>query len=121
MSVIARRIEIASPGTAFRWRIGPAGAVEYSADAGSTWEARPTGVDVDLLAGTSPSGTVCWIVGRTGAVLLTTNGRQWRRLTFPVAVDLTAVQATDARTATVTAIDGRRFRTVDGGATWESL
>jgi photosystem II stability/assembly factor-like uncharacterized protein len=54
-------------------------------------------------------------------VLLTTDGRQWRRLTFPVAADLTAVQATDARSATVTSVDGRRFRTADGGATWEGI
>jgi hypothetical protein len=31
---------------------------------------------------------------------------------------LAAVQASDASTATVTAVDGRSFRTSDGGATW---
>jgi photosystem II stability/assembly factor-like uncharacterized protein len=119
--MFSRQIIVASPGTAFRWRIGPAGAVEYSTDSGITWESRPTGVDADLLAGASPSGTVCWVVGRAGTVLLTTDGRQWRRVAFPAAMDLTAVQATDARTATVTASDGRRFRTADGGGTWEGL
>ncbi len=109
------RLEIVSPDASIRWRIGPAGVAEYSADAGATWEATPTGVGTDLMAGASPSGTVCWVVGRAGTVLLTTDGRQWQRLTFPVAVDLAAVQATDARTATVTAVDGRRFTTVDGG------
>jgi hypothetical protein len=42
-------------------------------------------------------------------------------LAFPVAADLVAVQATDARSATATAADGRRFRTVDGGGTWERI
>jgi hypothetical protein len=112
---------IASPGTAFRWRIGARGSVEFSTDAGTTWELRPTGVEADLTAGAAPSGTVCWVVGRGGTVLLTTDGRQWRRLAFPVAADLNDVQAADARAATVTSVDGRRFRTVDGGATWESL
>jgi len=115
------RVIVASPGTAFRWRLGPAGSVEFSTDAGTAWESRPTGEDADLTAGASPGGTVCWVVGRGGTVLLTTDGRQWRRVTFPVAADLVAVQATDARTATVTAADGRRFRTVDGGGTWERL
>jgi photosystem II stability/assembly factor-like uncharacterized protein len=61
------------------------------------------------------------VVGRSGTVLLTTDGRQWRRIVFPIATDLAAVQAVDARAATVTAADGRRFRTVDGGVTWERL
>ncbi len=99
--------------------LGPSGVVEYSEDAGATWEATPTGVGTDLMAGASPSGTVCWVVGRAGIVLLTTDGRQWQRLMFPLAVDLAAIQATDARTATVTAMDGRRFTTVDGGTTWK--
>ena len=113
------RIEIVSPDTSIRWRIGPAGVAEYSEDAGARWEATPTGVGTDLTAGASPSGTVCWIVGRAGTVLRTTDGRQWQRLTFPIAVDLAAIQATDAGTATVTAVDGRRFTTVDGGTTWK--
>lgn len=118
---VQRQLILASPGTAFRWRIGPAGSVEFSTDAGATWEPRPTGITTDLTAGAAPGGTVCWLVGRSGAVLLTIDGRQWRRIVFPVATDLAAVQATDARTATVTAADGSRFRTVDGGTTWESL
>ena len=113
------RIEIVSPDASIRWHIGPAGVAEYSEDAGATWEATPTGVGTDLMAGASPSGDVCWVVGRAGIVLLTTDGRQWQRLMFPVAVDLAAIQATDARTATVTAMDGRRFTTVDGGTTWK--
>ena len=112
-------IEIVSPDAPIRWRIGPVGVAEYSEDAGATWEATPTGVGTDLMAGASPSGTMCWVVGRSGTVLLTTDGRQWQRLMFPVAVDLAVDQATDARTATVTATDGWRFTTVDGGTTWK--
>jgi hypothetical protein len=113
------RIEIVSPDASIRWRIGPEGLAEYSEDAGAMWEATPTGVGTDLMAGASPSGTVCWVVGRAGTVMLTTDGRHWQRLMFPVEVDLAAIQATDARTAAVTAIDGRRFTTVDGGTTWK--
>ena len=36
-------------------------------------------------------------------------------------VDLTAITATDARSATVTTADGRRFRTDDSGRTWRQI
>ena len=110
--------EIVSSNPSVRWRIGAAGSIQYSTNGGSTWEALPTAIVVDLTAGASPSPSVCWVVGRAGTVLLTTDGRRWQRLAFPETVDLVAVQATDARAATVTTADGRQLRTLDGGATW---
>jgi len=74
--------------------------------------------DVQITATASPSSTVTWFVGRAGAVLLTVDGRTVMRVPFPEQVDLTAVTASDARIAVVTTIDGRRFRTEDGGKTW---
>ena len=76
----------------------------------------PAGVQITATA--SPSSTVTWFVGRAGAVLLTVDGRTVTRVPFPETTDLTAVAATDARTAIVTTIDGRRFRTEDAGRTW---
>ncbi|MEQ1912257.1 MAG: hypothetical protein ABMA15_25780, partial [Vicinamibacterales bacterium] len=58
------------------------------------------------------------LVGGGGLVLLTTDGASWNRSPLPAAVDLVSVVATDARTASVTAIDGRQFHTTDGGRTW---
>jgi photosystem II stability/assembly factor-like uncharacterized protein len=72
----------------------------------------------DLTAGSAPSSSACWIVGRRGTVLLTADGVQWRRITFPESVDLIGVQAVDLANATVTSADGRRFRTADGGQIW---
>jgi len=37
---------------------------------------------------------------------------------FPEVTDLSAIQATDARNASVSTADGRTFSTTDGGATW---
>ena len=71
-----------------------------------------------LTAGVAPSSNVCWLVGRFGAITLTTDGRVWRRIKFPEPADLTSVTAADARTATVTTADGRQFATTDGGRTW---
>ncbi len=109
---------IASPDARTQWRIAGA-SVERSTDAGRTWRAQPTGTTVELLAGACPATSVCWIVGRRGTVLLSTDGDTWRRLAFPeTAIDLVGVTASDASAATVTTVDGRSYRTADGGRTW---
>jgi hypothetical protein len=111
------RIEIASPDPSVRWRIA-ASVVERTTNGGSTWEAAPTGIAAQLMAGAAPSASVCWLVGHGGVVLLTIDGRSWSRVAFPEMTDLSAVRAADARTASVATIDGRRFSTTDGGTTW---
>lgn len=114
----AAPLVIPSPDSTVQWRI-LGSAVERSADAGRTWQAQPTGTTVELAAGSSPAPSVCWIVGRSGTVLLSTDGATWRRLASPdPAADLAAVTALDDRTATVTTVDGRSYRTSDAGRTW---
>jgi hypothetical protein len=115
-SVQAPRV-IVSPEASSQWRF--AASVERSTDGGRSWRTQPTGSSVELLAGSSPSATVCWIVGRAGTVLLSTDGEAWRRLDFRDAtLDLVGVTARDAVTATVTAANGRTYRTADAGRTW---
>jgi hypothetical protein len=110
--------EIVSPDGSVRWRIGPAGMVQRSSDQGATWDLLSSGATEDLTAGAAPSPTVCWIVGRAGTVLRTTDGRAWERVAFPERADLVAIQAEDSAAATVTTADGLTFRTTDGGRTW---
>src|SRR5207245_4738199 len=74
--------EIVSPDPNVRWRI-VGSAVEHSSSGGSTWEAASTGLAAALTAGAAPSASVCWLVGRAGAVLRTTDGHTWRRVPFP--------------------------------------
>jgi photosystem II stability/assembly factor-like uncharacterized protein len=71
-----------------------------------------------LTIGAAPSSSVCWIVGRRGAVFLTTDGTRFRRLPFPETIDLVSVAATGDRIATITSADGRSWQTTDQGATW---
>jgi hypothetical protein len=111
-------VVVVSSNPSTRFRLLPDGAVQRSADAGSTWRTEPTGATDRLTAGASPSPSVCWLVGSAGTVLLSTDGRSWRRVAFPEAVDLRSVTATDQETATVTTADGRVFVTTDGGRTW---
>lgn len=109
---------IVSSNPATRFRLLRGGGVQRSADAGATWRTEVTGATETLAAGASPSPSVCWVVGPSGTVLLSTDGRSWRRIRFPEAVDLQAVTASDHENATVTTADGRSFVTTDGGQTW---
>jgi hypothetical protein len=113
--------EIQSPDRSVRWRIVGRGLIQRSSDAGATWESLQTESTTELTAGSAPTPFVCWLVGRAGAVLLSTDGRRFVRLPSPSPTDLVAVQATDARGATVTEAGGRTYRTSDAGTTWEPL
>ena len=114
-------VEVMSPERSYRWRAVAPGSIQYSVDGGLNWQSSATGTSVALRAGSAPSRTVCWLVGQAGLVLLTTDGRNWQVRPFPERIDLTDVSATDARTATVTTANRRRFATADGGATWSPL
>jgi hypothetical protein len=118
---VTSAVEVVSPERAYRWRAVTPGSVQYSMDSGTNWRSSSTGTAVALRAGSAPSRTVCWLVGQAGTVLLTTDGQTWQVRPFPERIDLTAVEARDARTATVTTADRRRFATADGGATWSPL
>ncbi len=109
---------IVSSNPSTRFRVLRGGGVQRSADAGATWRTEVTGTTETLTAGSSPSPSVCWLVGPAGMVLLSTDGRSWRRLAFPEAFDLRSVDATDEESATVTTADGRAFVTTDAGRTW---
>lgn len=104
-------------------RVGDAAAignlvVQRSPEGRITWETQREGIYAQLTAGASPSPDVIWLVGKRGLVLLSIDGRSWRRLPFPDAVDLTGVDASSDRAATVTTADARVFTTSDGGASW---
>ena len=81
----------------------------------------------DWLAGAAVSDTVCWLVGRNGAIARTADGERWERVAPPSQAvgtdgkltDWTAVKARDGLSATITASDGRRFATTDAGKTWQ--
>jgi hypothetical protein len=114
---LAGRVDVLS-GDAVRWRPGGPGTVQRSIDGGVTWTTQQTGTTVAISAGSCPTPLVCWLVGQRGTVLLSTDGATWRLVSLPQRVDLIAIRAIDAKTAIVTASDGRRFSTADGGATW---
>jgi hypothetical protein len=116
-SLAVAPLEIVSPDPARRWRVVVTG-VEHSEDAGLTWiPVRPPSNE-SITGGTAVSRSICWLIGRSGLVLITVDGSTFARVDLPERVDVTAIAATDARTATVTTADGRRFRTDDSGRNW---
>jgi hypothetical protein len=113
-----RKLVIQTADGSTRWWVTSPGTVQRSTDGGARWEVQATGTREILNAGAAPSSAVCWLVGRTGAVLLSTDGRSWRRVPFPEAIDLVSVSAVDGNSATVVAAGGRKFTTTDGGVNW---
>jgi photosystem II stability/assembly factor-like uncharacterized protein len=100
--------------------IGEHGAISrYSHGAG--WILQASGVNADLVAGSAPSASICWIVGRVGTILRTLDGFHWSKINAPVSGDLSSVVADSATDATISSADGRRFSTSDGGITWRPL
>jgi putative zinc finger protein len=110
-------VEVTSPDPSSRWRAMGA-AVQRSTDGGKTWTTHAISPRLELLAGSSPSRTVAWLVGRAGSVLLCVEAGDCRQLPFPEAADLTAVRAQSELQAEVATADGRAFATSDGGKTW---
>ena len=86
-------------------------------DGGRSWLRQTSGVLADLVTGSALSEKVCWIVGRVGAILLTTDGGEhWKTVTSPISEDLGGIRATDALDATVwNAKNTKTFETSDGG------
>jgi hypothetical protein len=108
------------------WRFGSGGRIERSTDGGRTWTQQKSPVQAELLAGSAPSETVCWLVGREGAIVRTTDGVKWEVVASPEEaeengqpLDWTLVEARDALYAVIRTENGRRFYTSDGGKTWQ--
>jgi hypothetical protein len=112
------RMLVRSPDPQVLWRISGGRFVEMSADAGATWRTQWTSPTAQVVAGSAPSVDTCWLVGRGGIVLLTTDANQWHSIRPPADADFASVAAVDASSATVTASDGRQFKTSDGGMHW---
>jgi hypothetical protein len=114
---------IAAPGGNFIWRVGPAGRIEQSTDAGATWKLQSSGVAAGLSSGSAPSDAVCWVTGAAGTILLTIDGGgHWTKLVSPLASNIGGILAVDALQATIwDATHGNTFVTSDGGLTWMRL
>jgi Photosynthesis system II assembly factor YCF48 len=111
-----------APGSATLWRFAPAGIIQHSSDAGSTWSLQPSNVVSDLLAGSATSPKVCWIVGRDSTILRTADaGHHWTKIPSPVIADITSVFAVSAKQATITTSTHETYTTTNAGQTWTQI
>ena len=117
---------IVAPGGNVIWRVGAAGTIEQSTNAGATWAKQTSGVtDKTLRGGSAPSDAVCWVVGSEGTILRTVDGGgHWMAVVSPLGPgakkgELGGVLGIDALHATVwDARNKKQFATSDGGQTW---
>jgi hypothetical protein len=114
-------LQIQTPDPKILWMITGADAIEKSGDGGATWKLEYLETHARIIAGSAPSVKICWLVGEGGTILRTTNGAHWKSIKPPEETVFVRVEATDALTATVTTLDGRRFSTSDGGKSWNSV
>jgi len=111
-----------TPNSNVLWRSADGGFVERSSDGGATWQGQPLpGLGGEISAGSSPTTKICWLVGSGGSIFMTKDAANWKKIAPPVSADFVDVAANDASNATVTAADGRRFQTADGGKHWKPL
>jgi hypothetical protein len=112
------RTLVRSPDPQVLWRISGGRYVERSTNGGATWRAQWTNASAAVVAGSAPSADTCWLVGRGGIVLLTTDGNKWRTIVPPADADFIGVEASSADSVMVTSTDGHKFQTSDGGKHW---
>ena len=103
------------------YRIAGGGFVEISEDGGATWQRQLLNPSAEFTAGSAPEPRICWLVGRSGIVFLTEDGKNWRKLPSPTSEDLVVVLAKSASSATVTATDNRKWSTDDAGKNWHPV
>jgi hypothetical protein len=113
-------IVIRTPDPQVLWRITGGRFVERSDDAGATWNGQLPDANARLVAGASASAKICWLVGQAGIILVTKDAKHWKKIPPPVPADFVAVSAKSASAAVVTAADGQRFATRNGGRKWTS-
>jgi photosystem II stability/assembly factor-like uncharacterized protein len=104
-----------------RWRVIGT-RIERSTDGGQTWIADRAPAITGARAGASSSADVGWLVGSGGLVARRDASGSWT-VTSPPAPNLllVAVTASSATDAIVTADDGTRYRTTDGGRSWNPV
>jgi len=111
---------ITTPDSDVFYRIATGGFVEISEDGGVTWQRQLLNPSAEFTAGSAPEPRICWLVGRSGIVFLTEDGKNWRQIPSPTSEDLIAVVAKSASNATVASGDDRKWTTDDVGKNWHA-
>jgi hypothetical protein len=112
---------ITTPDSDVFYRIATGAFVEISEDGGVTWQRQLLNPSAEFTAGSAPEPRICWLVGRSGIVFLTEDGKSWRQIPSPTSEDLIAVLSKSASNATVASDDDRKWTTDDAGKNWHAV
>ncbi len=107
----------ASPKEAYR---AAGNRIELSEDAGANWRAVFSGGPAAFTAAGCAAGGPCWFGTADGQVLRRTPDG-FSRFALPSRQRVVAIAVEGAQAAVVTVEGGQRFRTTDGGATWQPI
>jgi hypothetical protein len=114
-------LTVRTPDANVLWLVSDGGDVGRSEDGGATWKFTSLGLRGLFVSGSAPTAKICWLLGEHGAIFRTTDGKTWADVPFPAAAndaEFEHIEAKDDLTATVTAADGQKVSTSDGGKTW---
>jgi hypothetical protein len=91
--------------------------IERSIDGGATWREEFTAPQA-ILAGVALGADAAWMTGRQGLVLKRTSAG-WAVMPPPAAADVIAIELDPAGMPIITIRDGRRFRSLTEGKSWQ--
>lgn len=94
--------------------------IEQSKDGAQTWHEVLSDPRSTFTAAACAPGGPCWFGTADGHVLRRTESG-FTRTALPVRTRVVAIVPSGSQAATVTLDAGQRFRTTDGGATWQSV
>lgn len=112
------QFEVRSPDGRGWWRRRGV-SVEYSRDAGRTWQAAVVPDGLDPRTGSASDAVTCWLLGAGGRAARAADGVTFRPVVLPAGVTPASVQAGSGGAATIVATDGRTIVTRDGGVSWQ--
>ena len=94
--------------------------IEQSKDGGATWRTALSDPQSTFTSvGCAPGGG-CWIGTADGQIVRPTPDG-FSRSVLPVRARVVAITSSGSQAAVVTVEGGRRFRTTDGGSSWQSI